>query len=394
MTTYAWLSTNGNTGSLSTDSEPIPVEGGLDLVEASQSDVTYVNTLMGSKLSPPELLKFKGAVLCRAERNANGDGVDGKGLAEISATLPLMAIDDEHRTRMVVGFITNPRVEDEKLLIDGLIYARRFPDIAVAVASGEKHLSVEAFAESARCSQCGETFARESDYCEHLNNRMAGSTVTRLLSGLKGVGAGIVRSPAGTATSFDTNRVSFLASMDSPTGERQEVMAAADMCDSMMKPDTTEAEEPQEGSGENQTQEDLDMADTAELERTLAEVTAQLSARESELAQKGNELVASQARVKELETELENQKLASARSLELIVAGFDYDTVNGLSASLASTDEKVFAVLKAQAPKREPMIVAEPGLFESAPQKVVASKTTLGGDQDKINLDEYSGLFA
>ena len=195
-------------------------KGGLALEPITAEDLAqYGNHALLAQVELGELMKFKNAHLCSIGENANKDWIDESGIKELAATMSFMAIDDEHDEQKVVGFFVNPRGADNftKLYTDGVIYARRFDDVARQVQSGEKKLSVEAGAQRAECSVCGGVFASVSEYCEHLRDKYK-YDATRRLSGLKAKGGATVRYPAWD-TSFDPNGFTMIASrveMDRP----------------------------------------------------------------------------------------------------------------------------------------------------------------------------------
>lgn len=166
-----------------------------------------------------QLLRFTDAILARAETNKNKDHVDDAGITQIAATLPLLALDVEHRPTEIVGYFTDARNVNSALVVDGIVFADRFPDVAEDLMAGRTYLSVEASAKFASCSMCGKQFTHENDYCNCLKNRLRGSGAARVLSELQAVGGGVTKNPAGTNTGFDTNRVEFLASLQEPEPE-------------------------------------------------------------------------------------------------------------------------------------------------------------------------------
>lgn len=165
--------------------------------------------------APGKLLRFQHAVLARTEVNANRDELTREGLEEVARTLPLMAIDLEHRMDRVVGFFTDARVLDDALDTDGIVFADRFPEVASGIMDGSHRFSIEAEAQEAVCSVCGSRFVRENTYCAHLSNRKTSGAVRRL-KGLAAKGGGITRMPAGTNTTFDPQNVALVASVTLP----------------------------------------------------------------------------------------------------------------------------------------------------------------------------------
>lgn len=170
--------------------------------------------------SAGRLLRFRNAVLARAEVNKNNDEISEEGLAEVAATLPLLAIDVEHNAQQVVGYYTDAR-SNGKLATDGVIFADRFPNVAQGILDGSYRLSIEATAKEATCSVCGTAFAHERDYCDHLTSRKTTGAV-RKLKGLRAVGGAVTRSPAGSQTEFDPSQITLLASITQPDSSESE----------------------------------------------------------------------------------------------------------------------------------------------------------------------------
>jgi hypothetical protein len=159
-----------------------------------------------------ELLRFKNAILARAEINKNRDEVFQEGIAEMAATLPLKAIDVEHRAAEICGIFIDARALQGALSTDGLIFASRYPLIAAGVQQGEYQLSIEADAEFAECGVCGQKFPKGMAYCSHLLGRRVNGAVRRL-RGLKAAGGAVTRTPAGTNTRFDPSQLVMVASV-------------------------------------------------------------------------------------------------------------------------------------------------------------------------------------
>lgn len=195
-------------------------------VEGSMPELTFslvapadleasIQTLAAQERSA-RLLYFKNAVLARAETNANKDNIDDDGLNQVASTLPMTAIDLEHRRKQIVGFYTAARVADHALYCDGVIFADRFPDEAKGVQDGTYRLSIEAKAENAICSMCNSVFESAQDYCAHLSSQLT-SGATRLMRGLTAKGGAITKIPAGTNTGFDPRQIELVASLNEPT---------------------------------------------------------------------------------------------------------------------------------------------------------------------------------
>ena len=223
------------------------IVGGTDVVVESAgvhfsvvTDPTDVNMVLGQSFKPGELLRWKGAELARAEVNANMDELSNDDIDALASTLPLMPLTDEHDGE-VVGLFTAATSEPSegqpnvmRLMTQGVMYARRFPEVAEAIRNGEKRLSVEAFAEMAVCSMCGSEFTNARDYCVHLRNRHTTGTARRF-RGIRAVGGGAVRRPAGSHAGFDHNQVYMIASHqeESPDddGGSEEIVEGGDNMD-------------------------------------------------------------------------------------------------------------------------------------------------------------------
>lgn len=156
-----------------------------------QSTVEALAELFGSEVEEGELLYFKNAVLARAEVNKNRDGVTLDGIRELAQTLPMMPITDDHAEKSVVGFFTKAAHVAGALVTEGVIYARRFPEIAKGIRDGSLKLSIEAFAKKA-----------------NIENGV------RWLSGMRAIGGGVTPKPAGTGTSFDAEGFVMIAHIE------------------------------------------------------------------------------------------------------------------------------------------------------------------------------------
>ena len=171
--------------------------------------------------SDPRFLRFKRAVLARAEVNGNRDGVGEKELQELAATLPGTAIDTEHDEKSNFGVFTSATVEADEahenvstLFVDGYFWRHRLEQARILpedIESGRYSLSVEADAREAECSVCKKVHANAMDYCSHLLNR-AKSGAVRILRGLRAMGGALTRRPAGTDTGFAQSQLWLIAS--------------------------------------------------------------------------------------------------------------------------------------------------------------------------------------
>lgn len=248
------------------------------------------------------MLLFKNATLARAETNANNDNIDDDGVKELAATIAGCPIDVEHHPTKIPGMFTAGRVgKQNNVLVDGAIWADRFPEEADKVMNGIYSLSVEATAETARCSICDQVFASADKYCDHLINRRATGAVRRL-KGLKSKGGAITRKPAGSNTAFDQNQLYIIASHMDPS-------MMDDHTD--VPPPQGEAKDPQK---EMQMEEELNKA-KAELQAALAKITdleAKSAEKDGLLAKKDEAITALEASNKGLIVVARRAKLGKA----------------------------------------------------------------------------------
>jgi len=138
-----------------------------------------------------------------------------------------MPLTNEHDGE-IVGLFTAASVaaapdqpDSMMLLTEGVMYARRFPEVADDIRSGAKRLSVEAFADTAVCSVCGGEFLNAREYCEHLKNRHS-SGASRQFKSMRAVGGGVVQRPAGSMAGFDKQQVYMVASHEEVVAARGE----------------------------------------------------------------------------------------------------------------------------------------------------------------------------
>lgn len=188
----------------------------LILQEITATDLTPKEMqLVGS--TGARFVRFQHAILARAETNKNQDHIDDAGIKELASTLPLTAIDDEHKKDKVIGYFTDARAvvgENGHMALDtdGVLHADRFPQETAAVMNGAKLLSIEADADKATCSECGQEFINEQAYCAHLSSRLIDRRATRNLHGLTAQGGATTYNPAGTDTHFDLKHIELIAS--------------------------------------------------------------------------------------------------------------------------------------------------------------------------------------
>jgi uncharacterized C2H2 Zn-finger protein len=191
----------------------------LVLDEPSQDDLEYLNR-MTAALTPGSIIKFSNAALARAEVNKNLDEIDEKGIEEIAASLTLKPIDIDHDHQKIAGWFIKSEAIDNAVMTSGLIYAGRWPDVALDLVAGKGQLSIDARAKEAICAECGAVFTGESEYCSHIN-RAAGGRAVRKMRGLMADGGSIVKYPAGTDTQIPAQSLRMIAQLhvDKPSDE-------------------------------------------------------------------------------------------------------------------------------------------------------------------------------
>ena len=295
-----------------------------------------------------ELLVFKDAVLVRAETNKNGDRFDSAALNEIAASVPLMPIDYEHVEKRLVGLFTAARVEGDAVLTDGIIYAKRFPEIAADVVSGKLKLSVEVMIGTAMCSVCQGKFKNRKEYCSHLKEpkRFAAA---RIVTDLKCIGGGVTYNPAGTGTTFDRTEMVFMAS------EESDGVIAMRM------------EESQE-----------DGMELEELKAQVQSLTDSLAAANTQIAEKDALVASKDGEIAKLQAGIEGEKRVRERSITLLSAGYTQEQLKPIEGDLAIVSDKAIELLVASA-KLDKDAQSEPPADDKQDQ-ANASDTTNGED--------------
>ena len=179
-------------------------------------------------IEDPRFLRFKDAVLARAEVNANQDEVDETGVRELAATIAGTAIDLDHDPSQNVGYFTAGRAVDGALRVDGVLWTDRCVALGVdtsEVENGTYKLSIEATADTAECSVCGTVHDGFLSYCQHLKNKLLYKAI-RKLRGLRAWGGAITKRPAGTDTTFNTGVGLFFIASHQVQEEREDVSDA------------------------------------------------------------------------------------------------------------------------------------------------------------------------
>ncbi len=306
-----------------------------------------------------ELLIFKDAVLCRAEVNQNRDGFDRDGLHEIAASLPLMPIDDEHIERLVIGMFTAARVSDDALLSDGIIYAKRFPEIAKDVVEGRKKLSVEVQIGTAVCSVCSKEFTSSKEYCDHLR-RPKKYGAARMVKDLKAIGGGVTYNPAGTNTVFDRSRMVFAS-------EQTDGLVAAKLSAAL---------------AEDVVQEDDDMEELELLKAQVQELTVSLTAASTSLTEKDALIADKDGEIARLKASAEAAEKVRTRSITLLKAGYDEKQLQAIEGDLAVVSDAVMELLVASAKAENQGDTGNAGGDSGSDQKATAS---VGDEGDKAD---------
>lgn len=179
-----------------------------------------------------ELLVFRNAKLVRQEVNANDDEIPASELDNLAATIGGRAVDVEHDYARNCGAFTAGRVVTDEigpvLVVDGFLWMDRYPKEVQGVMKGSHKLSVEASAERATCSVCGQSFTGADDYCQHLQARKRFKAVRRV-EGLKARGGAVTERPAGRGTTFDRQQLFLVASHADPIIE-EETMVKCPHC--------------------------------------------------------------------------------------------------------------------------------------------------------------------
>lgn len=271
------------------------------LIEIVQ-DPSEINAVLGGNYLPGELLRWENMELAAAGVNGNQDELSDEQITSIAMTLPLMPLDDNHRQDDVVGIFTAAYNTEGRLLTDGIIYARRFPEIASDVLAGRRFPSIEAHADVAVCSMCGGEFATTGEYCDHLRNKFHSGAVRSFKGEVRGVGGAVVRNPAHKAAAFDPGSIYMVAAHEVDAKEKE-------------LPNSVEPNKNKSDGGDMKTVEEIQ----AELDNALSKL-AKLEEEKTGLQATSETLQASlneaTAKVEALETELEGLRTANTELVE------------------------------------------------------------------------------
>jgi len=162
-------------------------------------------------------IKFE---LVHANVNRNKDNFQVEELRSAYKTVIDKPINWEHRPSEIIGHIYNSEyvsykkddkadaskvdTETDKIVCEGVIYKYKVPkrakEIQARYQQRDLYFSMETYFDKAECSECGEKFDNEVNYCNHLKNRFNyGANSSRILRGLLFGGAGCVENPADDA---------------------------------------------------------------------------------------------------------------------------------------------------------------------------------------------------
>lgn len=179
---------------------------------SSQANIVNASEIVSGGIKDDLKLDF---ILCTVGDNGNKDGFD-EDIKDEHSTSVNQRLDWEHSSE-VIGVITNSdfvdKDDEEKQKTKGVKLTRSAVTIGAIVwkiwnrkkageilkrhTEGSLFCSMETAFDYAKCSECGESYAFDDEYCDHLNNRFnKNSNVYRILKGNKFVGAGVVERPA------------------------------------------------------------------------------------------------------------------------------------------------------------------------------------------------------
>jgi len=179
-------------------------------------------TVLGTTYNKGEILMFRDVPLVTVEANKNRDIISEANAQEIAASVGLRPISVEHKNGSMAGIFTEAHYEAPHVVTSGLIYRKHVPTkVLEDMVAGNMSLSIEAAAEKASCTYCGETFLDQGDYCNHLKAKTVYNSY-RKFEGMRGTGGAIVRDPAGSKTAIAAGAVSIIASHDAEELEGRE----------------------------------------------------------------------------------------------------------------------------------------------------------------------------
>ena len=294
-------------------------ELGFEFIASDSDEATF--SMIRASDGKASMLLFKNAVLARAERNKNHDEITPEGIAELAATIAGRPIDYEHKADQIRGMFTAGRVKGNALLVDGAVWADRYPTDAQMILDGTAGLSIEAKADKARCSVCAGEFESATNYCEHLSARRKGGAV-RTLTGLKARGGAITKTPAGTNTRFDASQIYLTANHqeacdeeDMPSeGEKMKDKEMDDEEKSKMDEMKKKHMESESHKSEMKSQEEKDMEELEKVKAELEAALAKITTLESDVKVKDEKITQLEAKVTEADAKASELKASLRRN--------------------------------------------------------------------------------
>lgn len=290
------------------------------------------------------ILKFAGACLARAEINANRDGINTEGIKQLADTIRLMPLTLEHEKEPRGVFTRGYTNEDStECLVDGFLWAGHWPAFAEEVRNGIRKLSIDAEADLAVCSVCGQAFQTAIEYCEHMRRR--DKDAVRWLFDLRSVAGGAVLNPAGTDTVFPGKDGMVIISHKEEPSE-PEIPETVEV-DLDLKANV-------EASGGNmkvtcpKCDHEFNVSNDA-----AADVQANLEAKLQELESAQADLARVQAELESAQSKLEAEAKTTERFVELVVAA-GVEVAQEALPSLRKLDDEAFGIMKSLAAKIGP----------------------------------------
>lgn len=309
-----------------------------------QADLADNPNLFSAREEMPTnaILKFEGACLARAEVNLNRDGINTEGIKQLADTIRLMPLTLEHEKEPRGVFTRGYTNEDStECLVDGFLWAGHWPEFAEEVRNGIRKLSIDAEADLAVCSICGQAFQSTVEYCEHMRKRNSYDAV-RWLFDLRAVAGGAVLNPAGTNTVFPgKDGITIIshkkpAQFEIPEREKEILDLAANV---------------QETSGGNsmkvkctQCGAELDVAHEADA------LQAELQAKLQELENAKKEIATVQAALVDAQSKLEAETKTTERFVEMVQAA-GIEVAQEALPSIRKVDDETFGIMKSLASK-------------------------------------------
>jgi len=367
---------------------------GIELEAATQDDIIQIQAELGENsnlfsmqgsVAANTILKFSRACLAREEVNKNRDGITKEGISQLANTIRLLPLTYEHN-KDARGIFTRGYVSEDgtECLVDGLVFFGMFPEFTEEIRSGERRLSIDAEADLAVCSICGQPAQALSEYCEHLQHH--DPDAIRWLFDLRSVAGGAVRHPAGTGTIFP-GREGF--SVISCHEEEPEIKASLAVEAEAKKPQKRKGAKPKVLGGNSmevtcpECNHEYEIATEAEkIQAELDETLAKLEAQESTMAE-------FESTNTELQSNLDAEVVATERFAEL-VAKVGVDTAKEALPSLRKVDDETFGIMISMAtiePVEEPAEEEEEPSADPPPKMVAADEDPPPATEDSWDVE-------